>query len=1113
MFALQDSDSFDQDPRPQDEQKTQSGIPAAGLSISGTAIRRHIGTLMLALAVLVMGFFFINRLPVALLPSITYPRIGVRIDTPGIAPEIAIDEITRPLEEALSTTEGVEQLYSSTREGQVRVDLYFAAGGDIDQALNETTAAVNRAWGRLPSELEAPVVFKFDPSNLPVFEFALTSASLGPTELRTLADEDLSRELGVVPGVASVDVAGGNPPEVQVNLDLTRMQALGLGLTSVLTQLQERNQDVSGGWLQGGTVEALTRTVGRIRDVEELRNLRFTSDSGSQVLLTEFAQLQDQAAPQQVQVSLNGSPAIKLSIQKQPEANTIAVVDGIRRRLEQLSQTGLLPEDAVITATTDESRFIRSSIQNVALSGLSGAVLAGIAVLLFLGSLRQTFIVVVAIPLASLMAVILMGLFGLSINIISLGGLALGVGIVVDNAIVMLENIATGTAGIPRDQGSPRQYAEQILDQSERSSRELESALLASTATNLVSVLPFLLIGGFISLIFNELILTISFAVAGSLVVGLTVVPMLTSRLLTIRRSSGISRLWILQRFNWGVRSGTFAYQSLLAKLLRRPILVLLTALLFLGGSSVWMVGQLNQELLPRISTGQVRFFGSFPLGTTFSQNHRAMAAVDQIIQAQPETEYAFTIAGGSAFGGNLSENPRRGTSEITLVPGTHVGEYVDRVNQQLGSLNLVDTRLRVSPGSVRGLNARNSAVNADVDVVLQGNDAEALTRAGEQVLAALDERGSLARYRPDGDESQAEVRIVPDWQRAGPLGLTPQSIGRVVSTALQGSTATQLQQGNQLIDVRVQLAEGSITQPSQLLQVPLFVQNGQPVRLGDVARLEEGLAPSEIPRINQRQVYIIVGDRLDGVSQNAAIAEANQIVASLELPAGVTVLPSGAAESNQELRHSLVLLGSLAAFLVFVVMAVQYNSLIDPLVIMLTVPLALSGGIAGLFFTNTAVGATVLVGAVLLVGIVVNNAILLVELANQIRTEQGLTYKQAMLLAAPQRLRPILMTTVTTVLGLFPLALGIGEGSELLQPLGVVVFSGLSLATLLTLFVIPSVYVLLHGLLSRDPGDDDGLSAGSERGTPADSGQLLLQGSSLNTKSLPANAEPQATS
>ncbi|MEN9229364.1 MAG: efflux RND transporter permease subunit [Thermostichus sp. DG02_5_bins_236] len=1036
-----------------------------GLSVSGLAIRRHIGTLMLALAVIVMGFYFVTRLPVDLLPSIVYPRIGVRVDVAGVTPEVAVDEITRPLEESLSTVEGVEQIYSTTREGQVRVDLYFAPGGNIDQALNDTTAAVNRARGRLPDEVSAPTVFKFDPSQLPVYEFALNAPGLEGVELRRFAEEELARDLGVVPGVATVDVAGGISEEVQVDLDLDRMQALGLGLTDVLSQVQARNQDISGGRIRGGSSESLTRTVGRFRSPEEIQALRFNTPNGATVRLTDVATVAVRPAAEGVRVTLNGEPAVRLSIQKQPDANTITVVGGIRRRLEQLRSSGVIPPEMILTPTSDESRFIRSSIQNVATAGLSGAILAGVAVLLFLGSLRQTLIVVIAIPLATLTAILLMGLFGLSINIISLGGLALGVGIVVDNAIVMLENIAKGVEGIPQENGYAHLLEQRVIDQAEQSSRELESALLASTATNLVAVLPFLLVGGFVSLIFNELILTISFAVAGSLVVGLTVVPMLTSRLLTVRRRSGFKQWPPIRCFQQGVIHGTYAYQRLLGRLLLRPGLLILVAFLFLGGGSYWMSGQLNQELLPRISTGQVNLFANFAPGTTLETNRRVMQEVDRILLEQPEVEYVFTTAGGSAFGGSTFENPLRGTSNITLKPGTEVGIVVDRVNGLMNRLNLVGSRIRVSPGSVRGLSTRNSAVNAEVDVVLQGENTEALQQASRMALGALDEQATLSTFRPDADDNQPEVQIWPDWERATPLRLSTQDIGRVVQTAVQGSVPTQLQQGNRLVDVRVQLGSGGITQPSQLERLPLFVQNGQPVRLGDVARLQRAEAPGEIRRLNQRQVAILNGSLTAGATQSAAIAEVDEILSGLEWPAGVTRLPSEALATNRELRNNLLLLGSLAAFLVFVVMAVQYNSLIDPLVIMLTVPLALSGGILGLFVTNTSVGATVLVGAVLLVGIVVNNAILMVELANQLREEQGLDYRSAILKAAPQRLRPILMTTVTTVLGLFPLALGLGEGSELLQPLGVVVFSGLSLATLLTLFAIPCFYVLLHGM------------------------------------------------
>lgn len=1064
-------------------------------SISTVAIRRHIGVLMLAVAVIVMGLFFITRLPVDLLPSITYPRIGLRLDAPGVSPEVAVDEITRPLEQGLAATEGVVQIYSQTREGRISVDLFFEPGGDIDQALNDATAALNRARDDLPDTVGEPRLFKFDPSQLPVYEMALTSTSLKDSDLRIFADEELARELTTLPGVASVDVSGGVQEEVQVNIDPNRLQVFGLGLTDVLAVLEERNQDTSGGRIDSEAAESLTRVVGRFDNADEIRNLLFEVGNTvprQQVYLRDFAEVVDGTEEQRVFVSLNGEPAVKVSVQKQPDANTVTVVEAVKERFGELQAAGLFPEDVGIEVTLDESVFIRNSIRNVAIAGLTGASLAAIAVLLFLGSLRQTLIIVLAIPLATLTAIVLIGVFGLSLNVFSLGGLALGVGIVVDNSIVMLENIAQGTEFLSRTHASNGNHGvrdgnrainsvspprEAVIAQAEQSSRQLESALLASTTTNLVSVLPFLLIGGFISLLFNELILTISFAVAASLVVALTVVPTLTARLLAIPVSSGIQNFWPIRQFDRRLKGLTYQYQRRLAWVLRHRLRVLAIAILVLGGSSFLMVSHVPQEILPRIDTGQARLFAQFPPGTPLANNRKVMEAVDELLLSQPETESVFTTSGGLLFASSTIANALRGSSTITLQPGTSVEQFVGRVSRAFNDLNLVGIRLRLFPESVRGLILSNSPVRgADVDIILQGADSQALQQAGRQLLGILDEQATLARFRPDADPPQPETQVRPDWERAADLGLSAQAIGDTVQTLVDGSVPTQLQRGDRLVDIRVQLPNNTLNDPEQLRQLPLYTTEGQLVRLVDAAQIEPGRAPGEIQRINQRQVFIVAGSLSEGATLGEAIAEVNQILATIELPEGVTVLPSATAQTNRAIQAALVTLGGLATFLVFTVMAVQYNSLIDPLVIMLTVPLALAGGILGLFITQTAIGATVIVGAVLLVGIVVNNAIILVELANQIYQESGCDRTTAILKAAPQRLRPILMTTVTTVLGLLPLALGIGDGSEFLQPMGIVVFSGLSLSTLLTLFIIPCFYTLLH-----NPWGSSGLKSSSK--------------------------------
>ena len=1074
--------------------------PSSGFSLSTLSIRQYIGTLMLSLTVIIVGIFFITQLPVDLLPSITYPRIGIRLNAPGISPEVAIDEITRPLEEALATTDGVVQIYSQTREGQVNLDLYFNPGSNIDQALNDTTAAFNRNRNQLPESIEEPRLFKIDPSQLPVYELALTAPSLQDVDLRIFADEELSRELGTVDGVASADVSGGVQEEVRVDIDLNRLQSLGIGLPTVLEQLTQRNQDVSGGRIRGDSNEPLTRAVGRFQDASEIRDLAFASGGqaastttgtnstsnttttttqptpAQQVYLRDFAQVTDGTEEERVFISLNRKKAVKISVQKQSDANTVSVVEAVKVRIEELRRSGAIPADMTITPTLDESVFIRNSLADVITSGLSGALLAAISVFIFLGSLRQTFIIALTIPLCTLAAAIVMKLSGFSLNIFSLGGLAISVGQAIDTSVVILENVSKRIEALKLDRSqngaNPDDYASSAIAAVEASSQEVESSLVASTAANLVSVLPFILVGGFISLLFNELILTICFAVAASLIVALTVVPMLSARLFAIERSSGLNRLWVLRAFNQRLEGGTRSYGNILAKAIRYPAIIVVTAFVLLGGSGILMAGQIPQEILPRISTGQANVFVQFPPGISLATNRRVMAAVDDVLLKQPETEYVFTTAGGSLFASSVSANPSRSTGSVTLKSGSDVQEFTERTTKQLNRLNLAGIRVRVTAGSVRGLILNNSPVRgAEVDVVLQGQDAEVLRQAGRQVLAALDDRVKLSAFRPDADDRQPEIQIRPNWERASALGLTTQAIGSTIQTAIEGSVPTQLQRNERLVDVRVQLNQSLLKQPSQLAQLPLFVNNNSLVRLGDVATISEGQAPGEIQRINQRPVFIIAGNLNKGASLGAALSEVQQVVSTLDLPDGVTLLPSYAGATNQELQSALVSLGGLAAFLVFVVMAVQYNSIIDPLVIILTVPLALVGGLLGLYVTQTAIGITVVVGAVLLVGIVVNNAIIMVETANQIRIEEGLDRPTAILKAAPERLRPILMTTVTTVLGLFPLALGIGEGSEFLQPLGIVVFSGLTLATMLTLFIIPCFYVLLHDIFKRDLG------------------------------------------
>ncbi|MEM1368506.1 MAG: efflux RND transporter permease subunit [Cyanobacteria bacterium P01_H01_bin.15] len=1037
--------------------------PVNGLSLTAIAIRRHIGTLMLTLAILVVGVFSLAQLPVDLLPAITYPRIEVRVDVPGVSPGVLVEEVTKPLEQAMSATSGVVQIYSSTREGRSRVTLYFRAGANLDRALSEATASLNRIRGQLPATADEPRLFPADPGASPIFEFALQSESLSLVELRRFAEENLARELSYVPGTATVDVAGGIQEEIRVSLDLDRLQAFGLNLNAVLGALRDRNIDTPGGRLGGAAGEPVTRTTGRFQSINEIANISLPHPTRA-VNLREVGDIRETTAEQRVFVTLNGLPAVKVSILKQPEANTIRLIDELKQRLDDLQVQGLVPADMILAVTYDESKFIRQALINVANAGFLGTGLAALVVLLFLGSLRQTLIIAIAIPLATLCAIILMQLLGLSLNVFSLGGLALGVGIVVDNAIVMLETITVAMADSSAITQKDR------LEAGITGAQSVESALVASTATNLVVVLPFLLVGGIFALLFGELILTVSLAVAASLVLALTIVPMLTTRLLAVPSGKfSLAQFPPLKAFRSGITQLTRLYHWVLTKIIRVRLLFIPIVLVALILTSWQQLQELPLEILPPINTGQAFMIGRFRPGVDLATNLRLTEIAADIVLDQPETENAFVVSGGFLFSNATIENLLRSSGSITLKPGTSVDQFTETISQEFKQRPSAQGNFFIFPSRLQGLRVNNSPVgNADLDLVLQSEDPELLEETGTRILERLNDQAALSRFRPDSRSRSIETTILPNWERLGELGLTANDLGTTVQSALSGNVPTQLQRQERLIDVRVQLNNPRDQDMASLEELPLIsAASAAPIRLGDVASLGTQIVPGEINRINQRSVYILIGNLVEGAVLSDAIAEVEEIMSTLQLPPGVVIQPSYAQQSSAELRRSLGILGGLAIFLVLVIMALQYNSLVDPLVILVTVPLALSGGIYGLTWTKTPISATVLIGAVLLVGIVVNNGIVMVELANQRRQEQSLSRQQAIVQAATQRLRPILMTALTTILGLLPLALGSGEGSEFLQPLGIVVFSGLLVATCLTLFVVPCVYVILHELFA----------------------------------------------
>jgi CzcA family heavy metal efflux pump len=1045
------------------------------------AIRRPIGTLALTSVMLVLGALFVSRLPLDLLPRIIYPQIRVGVSNPGVEPGVMEETIAKPLEAALSTTEDLVRLETEVQEGRVGLNLHFRYGTDIDFALQEASTNLDRARSRLPEEADPPTIWKSDPSQIPVYEAGFSSPTRDLIALRSWIEDRLRPQLLTIEGVASVDVSGGLIREIQIVLDQERLQSYGISVSEVIAALRAQNLDIAAGRVASGERELIGKTAGKFRSVSDIRSVLIDVGGGRRLPLTEFATITDTHQEQRLWARLDGVPAVKVSIRKQPDANTVRVADEIDTRMVSLSESGFVPADVEYRVIQNQAAFIRNSVNSVRNAALLGAVMAMVVVLVFLQSLRKTLVIGLAIPFAILSTFVLMGLGNLTLNIMSLGGLALGVGMLLDNSIVMLENIFR-----KRDE----EGIEDPVEAAHQGAGEVASAIVASTSTNLAAVVPFLLVTGLSALIFRELILTISFAILASLTVALTLVPMLSAQLAKVRFTSGLSNTRVLKAFDHGMDRMRRGYRRAGLVTLRWRWVVLGAAALALFGVTR-LTKNLGSEFLPQVDDGGVGVSIGLPPGATPEQTNALALEIERMVRGMPDVQSVFATAGGFLFGGSTADRSGRGSLDIRLVPFSErtmsADGWVQQLQQQIDQRGFPGARVFVRPPRIRGL--RTSFSGSDVSLSVQGDELPVLQRIAADISARVKGIPGLENLEASAEEASPQISIRLDRERAGYLGLNVATVGQTLRTALDGTIATRLSEGNREYDVRVMLPRNKFTSPEQLAAVALFPGGvgRSPIYLRDVADVSTSLGPTEIRRENQNRVLRLNGDVVTEIASVGVVNDSIRArLASLELPDGYGVIYGGEEQAIQENNRQLTIVVLLAVFLVFVVLALQYESLVNPLIILVTIPLSLIGGGVGLWITNTPLSAPVLLGVILLAGIVVNNAILLVEYVEEYRHDHNEPMEQALVLAGAVRLRPILMTTITTMLGMLPLALGLGEGSELMRPLAVAVVSGLMVSMLLTLFVVPCAYVLLHNGAARLQG----WLVGSRSGQRADAGE-----------------------
>lgn len=1019
----------------------------SGIGITLWAINHPVGTTMLALAIVVVGLFSLNKINIDLLPNIIYPDIRVRILNPGVPARIMEDEVTRQLEEQLAITEDAIHVESTTTEGRSAVNLSFSYQKDVDIALRDASTRLDRAKRFLPDDIDPPVIYKRDPFQLPIAEYIVSSTARDPVALRSYVDYELSRQLLNLPGVAAAEVGGGLVREVQIIADQEKLASLGLDIIDIEEALSKANIDIAAGRLVMASREISGRISGRFNHVDDIRSLPIEVSGADGQLTTlpleEVAKVIDGSEEERLRIRFDDKPGIKLSMQKQPQANTVSVVDKIQQQLDQMKNENLLPEDIQVNQVSNQASYIKKSLFNASQAGISGALLAMLVVYLFLGNIRRTLVISSVIPIAILVTFILMASSGLTLNIMTLGGLALGIGMLVDNTIVMLENIYRH-----------QKEGESNVEAARHAAREVSSAIFASTSTNLAAVLPFIMIGGLIGLLFKELIFTISAAIVASLFIALTLTPTLAARIKYVK--SGKMRQLTNSLFAPIPRG----YAELLNRTL--PFGWLLIPVFLIG---LFFAGQqilsLKQTFLPSMDEGQVAISLTSDKGNNLDTMDNMTRQVERLIAKQDGVENIYTMVGGFIFGRSQFEASNRTRIQVQLAPGIDSRQWITKTRKAIKQAGIPGLRAHLRVKSIRGI--RINQGEDDVSLRVKGPDLETLNTIANDIVEQLQSVPGINNIQHSNEEVTQEISIRIDRERATRFGLSVEDIGKAVRTAVNGSSVNDFIDQDRAVTIRLRLNRNRLQGPSDLSNIILFskTQPVKAIRLSELASVDISAAPGKILRDKQQRIVEITASLDGSISQKQAIISAMENASKIALPEGYVLYEAGGLETMKEGEDLSKWLLGMAIFLVFVVMAVQYESLRNPTIILLSIPFCLIGVNFGLQYTDLPLSMPVWLGLIMLAGIVVNNAIVLVEYI-EIAREQGMEKTAAISHAVAIRLRPIMMTTLTTVFGMLPLAMAWGQGAEMLQPLAVTLISGLLFATLVSLVLVPVVYQLL---------------------------------------------------
>ena len=1014
------------------------------MRITEVSLSRPVAVTVLALAVFVVGFYAFSTLQVDYLPDITYPMVKIHIYWRGATPEEIDTNIADPLERVISTVDNLDYLESTATEGMYTLLVNFRYGTNVDVAYQDVMAAYGRIVRQLPRDMDPPVIFKADPSQLPVMEVTLSSPERGLVWLRDWAENWLQDRLTVVEGAAGVEIVGGLKREIRIHLDLDRLRGLGLTPAQVGRALELSNLETFAGRVTVETREIIARTMGEFENLDEIRGVAVGRGAGGRIVyVRDVATVEDSHEEARIITRYNGTPCVKLAVLKQAEANTVKVSTEVKRKLEELRD--MIPSDIQIGVVENQADYILGAIKSVQDTALIAAILVVLVVYAFLGRFRQVAVMLIALPLTLFANFFLMRLANFSLNIFSLGGLVVAITVVIDNSIVVVENI-TRLADRGKLSGASLEGTKQVA-----------FAILAATLTFLSLFLPFLMVPGLTSLLFHELVLVIAGVLVLSLFVALTITPA-ASHWFRV----DVPRQRTANLVERAFKKLALGYKGVLAHVVRIPwIIVAITLSLFLV--AVLLLPRVGSEFLPKVDDGRVMVKVLMPAGTSVAEVDRILAAIEEKIQGLPEIESVFSLAGGRVWGLATLEIPYEGEVDIQLVPKNNrkisTDGFVKKIGQLVRNVPAPGGRINVMQMKVKGI---RQVGTQEVEVKVKGDDIPIIFAFAQEVAEILRGTPGVRNINLSMDLTKPEYRIFVDRDRASALGVSVRDVALTLRNLVRGEVATQYREGSEYYPIRVMIPETRLTGKEDLEALMIAEKNGQPITLREVATVRRAVGPVEIMREDQAKEVIVRADSA-GVSVGEATARVRQAVATLERPSGVEISLGGQAQMMQENRRSLGLVLAFALFFAYIVLAVQFESFVQPFLIIIRAPLSLIGIVVALLLTGMPLGSTVLIGVIILAGNEINHGVLLVEFANRLR-KSGMPVREAVVEAAVIRLRPILMTLSAMIFGLLPLALNIGEGGDMLAPMAVAVIGGMVFSIFLTLLFLPCAYLLLPG-------------------------------------------------